>query len=254
LLTAVRATWRRDLIAIVDWREAELQRLGVDVRLNAYAETEDVLRERPDAVIIATGGIPDTEWLPGAEHCTSVWDVLDDANRVKDDLLVYDGTGRHEAVSCALHLAERGAHVKFVTIDNMMALEMAYHERVIYRKRFAQNRIDVVTDNQLIRVRSAGNRLVAVFRHELTGEESELTASQVVIEHGTVPVDGLYHALRAQSANAGFTDIEALLDGQPQLGITPASGQFELHRIGDAVASRNVHSAVYDALRLCMVL
>jgi 2,4-dienoyl-CoA reductase-like NADH-dependent reductase (Old Yellow Enzyme family) len=254
LLTAVRATWRRDLIAIVDWRDAELQRLGVDVRLNAYAESEDVLRELPDAVIIATGGIPDTEWLPGSEHCSSVWDVLGDANQVKDDVIVYDGTGRHEAVSCALHLAECGSQVTFVTIDNMMALEMAYHERVIYRKRFAQNRINVVTDNHLIRIGGAGNRLVAVFRHELTGEESELEASQVVIEHGTVPVDDLYQALRGRSANDGVTNVETLLDGRPQQPKPLPTGQFELHRIGDAVASRNVHSAIYDALRLCMAL
>src|SRR4030095_7339385 len=59
LLLAVRATWRRDLIAIVDWRTAELARLGVDVRLNTYATADDVLREKPDAVIVATGGMPD---------------------------------------------------------------------------------------------------------------------------------------------------------------------------------------------------
>jgi hypothetical protein len=28
-------------------------------------------------------------------------------------------------------------------------------------------------------------------------------------------------------------------------------GAFRLYRIGDAVASRNVHAAIYDALRLC---
>jgi hypothetical protein len=33
MLIAVRATWRRDLIAVVDWRAAELARLGADVRL-----------------------------------------------------------------------------------------------------------------------------------------------------------------------------------------------------------------------------
>lgn len=251
LLTAVRATWRKDLIAIVDWREAELARLGVTVRLNAYAEAEDVLRERPDAVVVATGGVPDTEWLDGAEHCVSVWDVLTDPNRAKDDVIVYDGTGRHEAVSCALHLAEQGSQVRFVTIDNMVALEMGYHERVIYRKRFALNNIEATTDNRLLRVRTGGNRLVATFRHELTGKETEMTASQVVFEHGTVPVDGVYQELRARSANNGVTDVEALLQGRAQ---PVAPGAFELHRIGDAVASRNVHSAIYDALRLCMTL
>jgi 2,4-dienoyl-CoA reductase-like NADH-dependent reductase (Old Yellow Enzyme family) len=254
LLTAVRATWRKDLIAIVDWREAELARLGVDVRLNRYAEPEDVLDERPDAVVIATGGVPDTEWLDGAEHCASVWDVLTDRNLAKDDVIVYDGTGRHEAVSCALHLAEQGSQVRFVTIDNLVALEMGYHERVIYRKRFALNGIEVTTDSQLVRVRRSGNRLTATFRHELTGRETEMTAAQVVFEHGTVPVDELYQTLRARSANNGVTDLEALLHARPQLGAPPPPGAFELHRIGDAVASRNVHAAIYDALRLCMAL
>jgi NADPH-dependent 2,4-dienoyl-CoA reductase/sulfur reductase-like enzyme len=251
LLTAVRATWRKDLIAIVDWRAAELARLGVDTRLNAFAEAADILGEQPDVVVVATGGVPDTEWLDGIEHCASVWDVLADPGKVRDEVIVYDGTGRHEAVSCALHLAEQGSRVKFVTIDNLVALEMGYHERVIYRKRFALNNVEVVTDNQLVRVRSSGNRLVATFRHELTGAEMELSAPQVVFEHGTVPVDDIYQDLRGRSANNGVTDIERLLKGQAQQQPTAGDGRFELHRIGDAVASRNVHSAIYDALRLC---
>ncbi|MCC7271720.1 MAG: NADH:flavin oxidoreductase [Alphaproteobacteria bacterium] len=254
LLTAVRATWRRDLIAIVDWRQAELDRLGVEVRLNRWAEADDVLAERPDAVIVATGGIPDTGWVEGAEHCISVWDVLADAGRAKDEIIVYDGTGRHEAVSCALHLAEQGRDVQFVTIDDNVALEMEYSARVVYRKRFAQNGVRTTLDHQLVRVHPAGNRLIATFRHELTREETELTATQVVVERGTLPVDDLYHALRDRSANRGVTDIDALLAGRPQLASPPTGGAFELHRIGDAVTSRNVHGAIYDALRLCSVM
>jgi hypothetical protein len=34
----------------------------------------------------------------------------------------------------------------------------------------------------------------------------------------------------------------------------PDGGGHLLYRIGDAVASRNVHAAMYDALRLCSVL
>jgi 2,4-dienoyl-CoA reductase-like NADH-dependent reductase (Old Yellow Enzyme family) len=254
LLIAVRATWRRDLIAIVDWRAAELERLGVDVRLNVYAESDHILAERPDAVIIATGGVPDTDWLDGAEHCTSVWEVLADSTQAKEDVIVYDGIGQHQAVSCALHLAENGRDVQFVTIDDNMGLEMEYSARVVYRKRFAQHGVRTTIDHQLVRVRRSGNQLVASFRHELTGEEMTLIGSQVVIEHGTTPVDDLYHALRARSANDGISEIGALLAGRPQLPALPANGQFELHRIGDAVTSRNVHAAIYDALRLCMAL
>jgi 2,4-dienoyl-CoA reductase-like NADH-dependent reductase (Old Yellow Enzyme family) len=254
LLIAVRATWRRDLIAIVDWRAAELERLGVDVRLNRFAEAGDILAEGPDAVIIATGGVPDTGWLDGAEHCTTVWDVLADTSRAKEDVIVYDGTGRHEAVSCALHLAEHGRDVRFVTLDDNMGLEMEYSSRAVYRKRFAENGVRITVDHQLVKVRRSGNQLVATFRHELTGEAMELTGAHVVIEHGTVPVDDVFHALRGRSANDGITELGALLAGKPQLATPPRGGQFELHRIGDAVTSRNVHGAIYDALRLCMAL
>jgi 2,4-dienoyl-CoA reductase-like NADH-dependent reductase (Old Yellow Enzyme family)/thioredoxin reductase len=251
LLIAVRASWRRDLIAIVDWRAAELAKLGVELRLNAYAEAEEVLAEEPDAVIVATGGVPDTNGIAGHEYCTSVWDVLSGTAVAKQDVLVFDGTGRHEAVSCALHLAEAGHQVHFVTIDDNLGVEMAYSERVVYRQRFARNGIDIAIDRQLVGVRPEGNQLAAIFRHELTGEENTRIASQIVVERGTEPVTALYDALRPTSANQGVTDIGALLAGRPQ---PRKEGGFELHRIGDAVSSRNVHAAIYDALRLCMAL
>jgi hypothetical protein len=252
LLLATRATWRRDLIAIVDWRAAELARLGVDVRLDTYATDVEVLAERPDAVIIATGGQPDTSWLDGGEHCVTTWDVLENAGAAKDDVLIYDGMGRHQAVSCALHLAEQGRTVQFVTLDDMVGAEMEYNARVVYRKRFAKHRIRSTIDQTLLRVRPLGNRLVATFRHELTGEEMELEAAQVIVEAGTVPVNEAYDALRARSANLGATDIDALLEARPQAAL--AEGAFELHRIGDAVTSRGVHAAIYDAARLCVAL
>ena len=45
-------------------------------------------------------------------------------------------------------------------------------------------------------------------------------------------------------------DIEAMINGRPQEIVTNADGRYRLWRIGDAVASRNIHAAVYDALRL----
>jgi hypothetical protein len=133
-------------------------------------------------------------------------------------------------------------------------MEMEYPSRTIYRKRFAENGVRVTTDSALLRVRQSGNRLIATFRHELTGATMELSASQIVIEHGTVPVNEVFDSLRAASTNDGVTEIEALLQRKPQLASPPQRGAFELHRIGDAVTSRNVHGAVYDALRLCSAL
>ena len=71
---------------------------------------------------------------------------------------------------------------------------------------------------------------------------------RVVVDYGSLPMDQLYFGLKEKSRNHGQTDQEALVTGRPQ----PGDGEgFALYRIGDAVAGRNIHAAIYDALRLC---
>jgi hypothetical protein len=60
----------------------------------------------------------------------------------------------------------------------------------------------------------------------------------------------VFEALKPASVNLGAVDYEALVAGRPQLGVRNDTGLFRLFRIGDAVSSRNIHAAIYDALRL----
>jgi hypothetical protein len=46
-------------------------------------------------------------------------------------------------------------------------------------------------------------------------------------------------------------DYQAVLAGRPQQVVRNPKGRYALFRIGDAVSSRNIHAAIYDALRLC---
>ncbi len=249
ILVATAAPERRDLIGIVDWRVAELARLGVELRLNCYADANQVLAEDPDAVIVATGGVPDTDWLPGAELCETVWDMLTGAAAPAGEVLVYDGTGRAAALSCALGLARKGHAVTIATPDDALALEMPYPDRAGFRKSVAELGIASRVDLRLVGVERHGTGLRAHFRHELTDQPLWIDTAQVVIEHGTIPVDDLFSALRERSLNQGVTD-SALLIGGREAPSLPGPG-FVLHRIGDAVASRDIHSAIHDAYRLC---
>ncbi len=251
ILLAARASWRRDILGIVEWRERELDRLGVAVHLERYAEAADVLGQTPDVVIVATGGLPDLDWLEGAGHATDVWRALDDPVPAGEEVIVYDGTGRHGAASAAERLATAGRRVVFVALDDSVAPEMNYAERMIWKRRLYELGLEIEVDQRLIRIEGQGNRLAATFRNEVTGAVRERLADRIVVEGGTVPLDAVYSELRRQAANDGVTDIEALLAGAAQPG---RDGGFELHRIGDAVASRNIHAAVLDALRLCRAL
>jgi NADPH-dependent 2,4-dienoyl-CoA reductase/sulfur reductase-like enzyme len=255
VLVAASASDRKALIGIVDWRVDELARLGVEIRLNTYADAEMILAEEPDAVIVATGGIPDMEWLDGAECCDSVWDVLTGIVPAKGDVLIYDETGRQAAMSCALHLARLGHVVSVAIADDTLAVETPYPDRVSFRKHASELGIRVVGDVRLVQAARQGDGIAAKFRHELTGTETEICAAQLVVERGTAPVEDVYQDLRDRSVNNGVTDI-ALMTGAKTKGCNNPriAGSFELYRIGDAVASRDIYSSIYEAYRLCSQL
>ncbi len=254
VLLGTRGVWRRDLIGLIDWRTMELERLGVQVHTNSYMEAEDVTALEPDVVIIATGGMPDTDWIDGAAHCTTAWDIISGQIPARNEVLVFDGTGRHPAPQVATQIASDGKTVTFASIDGHLAAELTYAERIAWKRRLYEHKVTTIFDHRLVRVEPVGNRLAVTLANDATLDEQVIQTDQVVVEHGTVPMDDVYKALRGQARNAGVTDIDALLAVVPQPCTLNPEGTFELHRIGDAVSSRNIHAAIYDALRLCVAM
>ena len=254
LLIAVRNEWRKDLIGIIDWRVQELERLGVTVELNSYVEVEDISELTSDCVIIATGGLPNLDHLEGGEHCTAVWDVLSGHAPLVDDSIVYDGTGRHGAASCAEFIAKNGRTVEFIGLDGDICQEVSYAEKTAFKKHFYELSIPTLFDQNLVRIERDNGQIIAFFVNEATGKETQKTCSQLIVDRGTIPMDDIYHELKPKSSNLGVTDLDALIEGGAQDSILNSKGTYELHRIGDAVASRNVHAAILDAARLTSVL
>ena len=85
-----------------------------------------------------------------------------------------------------------------------------------------------------------------------TGKTGKRVVDQLIFENGTVPNDEIFRDLKEQSANNGVTDIDALLSGSVQPGADQEG--FTLYRIGDAVSSRDIHTAILDASRLCRTI
>jgi thioredoxin reductase len=217
------------------------------VHYNNYASGADVLAFDPDVVIVASGGLPNFGDLGGEELCLSTWDILSGDVKPGQRVLVYDGTGRHEALSCAEFLADKAATVTLAIIDDRVGAEMGYAERASHRKQVYLKRIKVETDLVLKSVQRRGDGLLATLVNDLTDEPVEIEADQVVVERGTFPVDEVFLELKDDAANRGITDIE-----QPvQAG---DAGAYLLYRIGDAVSSRSVHAALLDAYRIAIVL
>jgi 2,4-dienoyl-CoA reductase-like NADH-dependent reductase (Old Yellow Enzyme family) len=246
---------RRDLIGIIDWRLAECKHLDVDIRCNTYAETDEVLAENPDIVVIATGGIPNAEFLSEGAHLVSDgWDVLSGAFRAKGEVLLFDDNGGHPGLDTAEVLARAGAKLEYVTPERMLAPDVGGVNYPGYFKVFAEYDVPVTLNQRLTAVRRKEGRLEVDLYSEYAHATRQRLVDQVVVEHGTLPSDELYFALKPGASNLGEVDQQALLDLRPQQVRRNLDGRYQLFRIGDAVASRNIHAAVYDAFRLCLAL
>jgi N-methyl-L-proline demethylase len=242
---------RRDMIGIVDWRMAQCGKSGVAFHFNTWAEADTVLAENPDVVVIATGGLPQTGILEtGNDLVVSAWDIIAGDVKPGSNVLVFDDAGDHAGLQAAEIIAGTGAVVEIMTPDRSFAPEVMGMNLVPYMRSLQKLDVTFTVTYRLLAVERDGNRLIAHIGSDYGGVQKQRVVDQVVVNHGTIPLDDLYFELRPVSRNLGEVSHDDLLAGRPQSVTRNPEGVFQLFRIGDAVASRNTHAAIYDALRL----
>lgn len=126
-IPASRPAQPNSIADIVVWLEAELYRLEVDVRLNSYAEMEEVLAENASHVIIATGSrfrrnglnlMAPGEPIKGIDQphvLTSIDLIMSPPARLGERAIVLDNVGHFEGITAAIHLIQQGVAVTFIT-------------------------------------------------------------------------------------------------------------------------------------------
>jgi 2,4-dienoyl-CoA reductase-like NADH-dependent reductase (Old Yellow Enzyme family)/thioredoxin reductase len=249
-LTA-RSARRQEMIGIIDWRMGQCEARGVEFRFDTLADEADVLAARPDVVLVATGGLPHTDVLvAGNDLVVSTWDVISGNAPLSGRVLLFDDAGDHAALQAAEFIAAAGATLEIMTPDRTFAPEVMAMTLVPYMRSLQKLDVTFTVTFRLERVTRQGGELLAVVGSDYGGVRKERRVDHVVVNHGTLPNDELYFALKPNSRNLGAVDQARLIAGLPQDSVTNPQGQYLLYRIGDAVAARNTHAAIYDALRL----
>ena len=247
----VRNKRRQDFQGVVDWRLAELDRLGVEIIYDHIAEQEDISALNPDVVIVATGGLPQMPPLEkGAELAVTSWDVLSGEVIPQGNVLLYDDNGTHSALSTAEIIAQSGADLEIVTPERTLGVEIGGVNHVPYARTFNETETRVTLNQRVMSASKENDRLVIELGSDHSSHRSTREVDYLVVDHGTLPNADLYLELKSLSCNQGEIDHNALLNGQPQPCFEDEQESFALYRIGDAVANRNIHAAIYDALRL----
>lgn len=248
---AARNPRRLDLVGIIDWRVSELKRLGVEVRYDTLADADMVRQFEPELVIVATGGQPQIPELGlGHEHVSTSWDVLSGEVTPTGTVLFYDDNGTHSALSAAEMIARSGADLEIVTPERMFGIEVGGMNHVPYARAFNETETRITINQRMLSVQPEMGALCVEIGSDHSAHRVARHVDHVVVDHGTQPLDELYFALKPDSSNLGAVDYGALMAGRAQAVVRNEQGSFQLFRIGDAVASRNIHAAIYDALRL----
>ncbi|MCP4874399.1 MAG: NADH:flavin oxidoreductase [Gammaproteobacteria bacterium] len=251
LRLAMQSPRRREMVSIIDWRMTQCEKRGVEFRFNCYSEMEDIVAENPDVVIVATGGLPHTEVLEqGNELVTSSWDIISRSVKPGGNVLIYDDAGDHAALQSAEIISETGARVEIMTPDRSFAPEVMAMNLVPYMRSMQPRNVTFTVTYRLLSVEKCVEGLNAIIGSDYVDSQQQRIYDQIIVNHGTIPMDDLYFDLKPQSTNLGAVDYDALISGDAQMRTTNPDGKFQLFRIGDAVSARNTHAAMYDALRL----
>ena len=213
---------RREILGIVDWRVAECERLGVEFRYGVFAEADDVLAEAPDVVVVATGGAAQhrRSSATATTWSTTTWDIMSGAAQARRARsLLYDDNGAHPGLTAAELLADAGAGARAGDTRADSRARRRRHDPIRPTcEAFAEHGVTVTLEPPAHGPSAAtGNRLVARLRNEYAKRTIEKPVDQVVVEHGTLPIDDLYLDLKDRSRpTGGEVDHAALLAGRPQ--------------------------------------
>ena len=219
------------------WLEQELQRLGVEVRLNAYVEADEALAEAADVIIVATGSLPRMdgyqlhapgEPASGVElpHVISSHDLIAGGKEPGSTALVLDTTGHIEAMAVLDQLLSHGVAVTYVTHAPQF---MPYVESTLRvpaaLERLSNGSVDILLRHQLVEITPDKKCLV----RSIYGRKDQLVpAETVVLITQNEPMQDLFNELR---------------DRHPDVRL-----------VGDAAGPRDMQAAIADGHRCARTL
>ncbi len=121
---------RKEFKGLINDLACQLAISGATVVLNREVDQDLLDKEKPDAVILATGGVSINLPIPGSDlpHVVQAWDVLEDRVNTGRHVVVIGGGA--VGVETALFLAEKGAlsgeDLKFLLVHEAESCENLY--------------------------------------------------------------------------------------------------------------------------------
>lgn len=225
LLLAARTPKRADLALCAGWLESQVRKLPVDLRLGVEAAAGDVLAEKPDHVVIATGSCSRLPEIPGVNSpvVLPAREVLEGAPDLGERVVLIDEHHGYEGLPIAEFLATRGHKVTVVS-----------------------------------RLFVAGEDISSYLRPELYARLDELkirilplTEVRKISDDGVVEILHVYSRRALEPIQADSVIVAALGRANDSLWKEMKEAtRIPVSCIGDAFAPRGMHEAILEGTRV----
>ncbi|MFQ5761676.1 MAG: FAD-dependent oxidoreductase [Candidatus Bathyarchaeia archaeon] len=219
---------RSEMDELTRWYEVQLKKLRINLQLGKELSAEDILKEKVDVVVLATGatsirnGIQGftVQPIPGSDSksVAVVEDILSGAVKAGKNVVILDEDGGIEPIGVAEILASEGRNVEIITrmphvgLDLVTNLNLAY----VYQKAFSSG--VKFSPNEFIK--QITPNAVTVYNVYTNKERQIQNVDMVILATGKEVNNKLYRQLK---------------------GKVP-----ELYTIGDCVAPRKLDQAIYE--------
>jgi mycofactocin system FadH/OYE family oxidoreductase 2 len=228
VLTAMKGSGRDEFGVIIRNEKGQVDKAGATVKLGVELTTEQILADKPDVVIIATGSQPKEFPVGGADGPSvfNVWQVLNGQAIVGEKVCLIDYDGHHRATSTAEFLADQGKTVHIITSSLFVGAELGpTQDLYLSRQRLLKKGVTFTPDIAVMEVSGeAGAKTIKGFNVYSNIWDEWGGFDTIVLAMGQKADDSLYTSLK---------------------GKVP-----ELYRIGDAVAPRKVDMAIWEGHKI----
>ncbi len=224
-IIAGKVTGRQEIQGVTRWLVGQVNKLDIDLRLKVDANEEIVLKEKPDAVVVATGSVSQETPFPGEYSYPDVVNTQQILIREVDPgqkVLLVDLDGHHQATGTAEFMADLGKTVHIIMPSLFVGGKLGpLQDLYLARQRLARKGVTYTPDIAVLEIQGTLVKGLNVYSNEMIDFEGYDT---IVLAAGNVADDRLYFALKGKVK--------------------------ELYRIGDCVAPRKTDMAIVEGNRV----
>ena len=187
---------KQKLLWVRNYLETQMKKQGVKLQLGHNVTADELCENRPDVIVIATGGQPLIPDIPGikSQKVVTAWDILARKEKTTGQRVAVLG-GNLIGCETAVFLAERGNQVMIIKRRESVAEDMEPINQHALLTRLKKCKVEIITGQRAEGIAGNGVHVVNI----RSGKKQVIEADLKVLALGVAPVRTLAEELRTRS-------------------------------------------------------